>query len=52
LRQRIVALERAGGRQVSAAWAKALVVVLAAFALALNIQFFLLFLHPFLVIQF
>jgi beta-lactamase regulating signal transducer with metallopeptidase domain len=52
VKQRILVLERAAGRQGSAAWAKALVVVLAAFAIVLNICFSLVFLHPFLAIQF
>jgi beta-lactamase regulating signal transducer with metallopeptidase domain len=52
VKQRILVLERAAGRRRSAVWAKALTVVLAAFAMALNIQFFLVFLHPFLTVQF
>jgi beta-lactamase regulating signal transducer with metallopeptidase domain len=52
VKQRILVLERATGRRGSAVWAKALVAVLAAFAMALNIQFFLLFLQPFLAVQF
>jgi beta-lactamase regulating signal transducer with metallopeptidase domain len=52
VKQRILVLERAAGKQESAAWAKALVAVLAAFAMALNIQFFLVFLQPFLAVQF
>jgi beta-lactamase regulating signal transducer with metallopeptidase domain len=52
LKQRIVVLERVGGRHRSAAWAKALVVVLAVFAMALNVQLFLVFLQPFLAVQF
>jgi beta-lactamase regulating signal transducer with metallopeptidase domain len=52
LKQRIVVLERVAGRRRSAAWAKALVVILSAFAMVFNIHFFLVFLHPFLAIQF
>lgn len=52
VRQRIAVLEGIAGRGRSAAWAKALVAVLAAFAVALNIQFFLAFLQPFLAVQF
>ena len=52
LKQRIVVLGRVGGRRRSAVWAKALVVVLAAFAMVFNILFFLTFLQPFLVVQF
>jgi beta-lactamase regulating signal transducer with metallopeptidase domain len=52
VKQRIVVLERVGGRHRSAAWAKALVLVLAALALMLNSYVFLVFLHPFLALQF
>jgi beta-lactamase regulating signal transducer with metallopeptidase domain len=52
LKRRIVVLERAGGRQRSAVWAKALAVMSAAFIMVLNNCFFLLFLHPFVAIQF
>jgi beta-lactamase regulating signal transducer with metallopeptidase domain len=52
LKQRIVVLEHVRGRHRSAAWAKALVGVLAAFAMIFNIQFFLVFLQPFLAVQF
>jgi beta-lactamase regulating signal transducer with metallopeptidase domain len=52
VRQRIVVLGRVGARRRSTAWAKALVVVLAAFAMVLNIYFFLVFLQPFLAVQF
>ena len=52
VRQRIVVLGRVGGRRNSAAWAKVLVVVLAAFATVLNSYFCLVFLQPFLAVQF
>jgi beta-lactamase regulating signal transducer with metallopeptidase domain len=52
LKQRIVVLERVGSGQRSAAWTKALVVLLSAFVVVLNIYFFLVFLHPFLAVQF
>jgi beta-lactamase regulating signal transducer with metallopeptidase domain len=52
VKQRILVLDRAAGRQGSAAWAKALVVMLAAFAMVLSIYFFLVFLKPFLALQF
>jgi beta-lactamase regulating signal transducer with metallopeptidase domain len=52
VKQRIVVLERAADRPRSAVWAKALMVLLAAFAMVLNVQFFLVFLQPFLAIQF
>jgi len=52
VKQRIVVLEHVGGREGSTLWAKALVVVLAVFAMVLNIQLFLVFLQPFLAVQF
>jgi beta-lactamase regulating signal transducer with metallopeptidase domain len=52
VKQRIVVLERVGGRHTSSVWAKALVVVLSAFAMLFNIHGFLVFLHPFLALQF
>jgi beta-lactamase regulating signal transducer with metallopeptidase domain len=52
IKQRIVVLERVGGRHRSAAWAKALMVLLATFALMLNAYFYLVFLQPFLAVQF
>lgn len=52
VKQRILVVERAAGRRRSAVWAKALVLVLAAFAIVLNFYFFLVFLQPFLAVQF
>jgi beta-lactamase regulating signal transducer with metallopeptidase domain len=52
VKQRILVLERATGRQGSVAWARVLTVVLGAFAMAFNIHFFLVFLKPFLAVQF
>jgi beta-lactamase regulating signal transducer with metallopeptidase domain len=52
VKQRIVVLGRAGGGRRSAAWAKTLAVALAAFAMVFNIYFFLVFLQPFLAVQF
>jgi beta-lactamase regulating signal transducer with metallopeptidase domain len=51
VKQRILVLEHASGRQGSTGWARALVVVLAAFAMVLNICFSLVFLQPFLAVQ-
>jgi beta-lactamase regulating signal transducer with metallopeptidase domain len=52
VRQRIVVLQRVGGRHKSSALAKALVAMLAALAMVLNICFSLVFLQPFLAVQF
>jgi beta-lactamase regulating signal transducer with metallopeptidase domain len=52
VKHRIVVLERVRGRRRSATWAKALAVMLAAFAMVFNIHFFLVFLEPFLAVQF
>ncbi len=52
VKQRIIVLRSVGGKRRSAAWAKVLAVMLAAFALALNIHFFLVFLQPFIAVQF
>ena len=52
VKQRILVLERVTDGQRSSAWAKALLVVLAAFAMVLYSCFFLVFLQPFLAVQF
>jgi beta-lactamase regulating signal transducer with metallopeptidase domain len=52
VKQRIVVLEHVGGRRRSATWTKALLVLLAAFAMVLNIYFYFVFLQPFLAVQF
>lgn len=52
VKQRILVLEHVGGKRRSAAWAKAIVVILAAFAMVLSIHFSLVFLQPFIAVQF